>query len=364
MIDINLNNYEEYFIDYLDGNLNPSEVNQLMSFLDLYPELKEELNSFDNEIFAAPEEVFKAKEILKRNSIIVNTNSDNFDELCIAKLEGDLSDFEVQLFDKFIKSDSARARELELYKKVKLSPDNAIVYPEKFKLKRKVAKTRKLTFSIISAAASVIVVVGLYFLVPKQKTENIQAETEKTKVVIEEAVELIANSNIQEEGSQSKIEESIISKSKTGYNNTSIKEEVNIKSKGIVVTKEQYNEDFEEKEQVQLAYLNPIKIDISNNYITTKPSIREVTYFIPKIPQKQNGQISFKSFIAQSINNKLFDKKKDKIELFDIAQAGVESINKLAGTNMSLERVYDEKGNVNKTAFNSKLLAFSTPVKK
>ena len=73
--------------------------------------------------------------------------------------------------------------------------------------------------------------------------------------------------------------------------------------------------------------------------------------------------ISFRSFLAESVNKKVFKKKKDKIEMFDIAQAGVEGINKLTGGNMTLERIFDENGNPSKTEFTSRLLAFSTPAK-
>ena len=44
---INRNNYEMYFIDYLDGVLSPDLVSELLLFLDENPDLKEELSDLD-----------------------------------------------------------------------------------------------------------------------------------------------------------------------------------------------------------------------------------------------------------------------------------------------------------------------------
>jgi hypothetical protein len=39
---ISRQNYEQYFVDYLDGKLNDEQVGVLMSFLEFNPDLKEE----------------------------------------------------------------------------------------------------------------------------------------------------------------------------------------------------------------------------------------------------------------------------------------------------------------------------------
>src|SRR5690242_942664 len=40
---INLNNYEEYLLNYVDGELPAAEVRELLQFLQDHPELQEEL---------------------------------------------------------------------------------------------------------------------------------------------------------------------------------------------------------------------------------------------------------------------------------------------------------------------------------
>ena len=47
-MDINRQNFETYFIDYLDGRLDPGQVAELLSFLEKNPDLERELKEFEN----------------------------------------------------------------------------------------------------------------------------------------------------------------------------------------------------------------------------------------------------------------------------------------------------------------------------
>jgi len=42
-MEISRQNYEQYFVDYLDGKLNEKQVGILMSFIEFNPDLKVEL---------------------------------------------------------------------------------------------------------------------------------------------------------------------------------------------------------------------------------------------------------------------------------------------------------------------------------
>lgn len=64
---ININNYEEWMIDYLEGNLSAAQEKELTEFLAFHPELKAELDLF-NETKVQPDMdiVFANKESLKK----------------------------------------------------------------------------------------------------------------------------------------------------------------------------------------------------------------------------------------------------------------------------------------------------------
>lgn len=64
---ININNYEEWMIDYIEGNLSDAQVKEMQEFLTFHPELKAELDLF-NETKLQPDTtvVFENKESLKK----------------------------------------------------------------------------------------------------------------------------------------------------------------------------------------------------------------------------------------------------------------------------------------------------------
>ncbi|MBC8005772.1 MAG: hypothetical protein H7X84_09885, partial [Verrucomicrobia bacterium] len=45
---ITRDNYEAFFLDYLEGNLEETLIDQFLDFLEKNPDLKEELHLFEN----------------------------------------------------------------------------------------------------------------------------------------------------------------------------------------------------------------------------------------------------------------------------------------------------------------------------
>lgn len=52
---INKDNYEAYFLDYLEGNLSEKDKKELELFLIENPKLGEELKAYDNSLFLIPD---------------------------------------------------------------------------------------------------------------------------------------------------------------------------------------------------------------------------------------------------------------------------------------------------------------------
>ncbi len=356
MININRNNYEEYFIDFLDGNLNQTEREQLFLFLDANPDLKKELENFDGELVIKGEVSYENKSILLKKSLLAEVTSTNFDELCIASLEGDLNQAEEKYFQELIDEDSKKRKEFEVFKLTKFSHEEAIVFKHKHVLK-KIAKPRfKWNYAIISTAASIIILMGIYFLLPKQNTPLI----EKPIADINDQQKNIFENNIIKREKINKIEpinvylltdNKIINKVKIDI----LKENNVIDNKQSEITKNRY--DGIDK----LVALNvPFEVSSTINSIELHQTNRSV-YIMKTKSSGEEQYFTVGSFLASRVFNKT---ENEKLEWFDVAQASVEGINKLTGTSMSLERKYDENGNPDKTEFNSKLIAFSTPSKK
>ena len=207
----------------------------------------------------------------------------------------------------------------------------------------------------MSAAASVAILIAMYItmskpnlmeeqLMVRNEAKNITNELKSHEPIINKK-EVISKINKVTKTTQSKIK---VSTPKVEINES---------------LSNDLNEDVK-REYVQWTELTAKEIKIEQN----KPKdLNIITNFhdYEFSGNEQDEQVlSLRSFVAQTINKTFFNNKKDKIEAFDIAQAGVKGINKITGTKMTLERVYDINGNPKETQFTSRLIAFSTTVKK
>ncbi len=102
---INRDNYEAYFIDYLEGNLDEKLVDDFLEFLQQNPDLKEELAMFKS-VSLEPEEIkFNKKELLYKNKF---DSEDVFNNTSVAFMEGDLTDGEKEQFAKYLELTSGK----------------------------------------------------------------------------------------------------------------------------------------------------------------------------------------------------------------------------------------------------------------
>ena len=90
---INRNNYEAFFIDYLEGNLDEKLVDDFIEFLQQNGDLKEELSLFETVSIGQEEMTFSKKELLLKEKYDIESE---FNQAAVARLEGDISEFEKQ----------------------------------------------------------------------------------------------------------------------------------------------------------------------------------------------------------------------------------------------------------------------------
>jgi hypothetical protein len=131
-MNINLNNYEAYFLDYHEGNLSPQQVADLFLFLSQHPELKKEFEDFEHivlEDFSAP--VFENKDRLKKN-----ITAENREEYFIRAVEGTLDTTELALLTTFLTTHPEFVTEFNLFQKTKLQADASVVFENKTLLKQ------------------------------------------------------------------------------------------------------------------------------------------------------------------------------------------------------------------------------------
>ena len=173
---ITRSNYESWFLDYLDGHLDPSLNEEFQLFLQQNPDLAAELEDGDWLTFPKDETIhFEGKDLLKKTTI---RDEIEFQELAIAYHEGDLPLNDRIDFEMALSNSSQMSEEVRLFGRLKLMADPSIVFPEKQNLKKK-GRIVPLWSKLAAAAAVVILAYLLY-----QPDQNFQVPINKEVAVL------------------------------------------------------------------------------------------------------------------------------------------------------------------------------------
>ena len=155
---INIGNYEEWMLDLIEGNLNTAEEEEVRRFLDLNPDLKEELEEFENAVLV-PEDtlVFDEKVSLKKNDESFGDLTRN-EYLHIAKTEGVLTEEEQDEYALLMRTYPGALKKQHLFDKIVLKADAGVKYTGKNSLKRVtlVPAFSNETFNRVAAVAILI----------------------------------------------------------------------------------------------------------------------------------------------------------------------------------------------------------------
>ena len=160
-MNINKNNYEEYFIDYYDGNLSAEKVAELFLFLESNSDLKDEFESFSNISLESTKLEFPFKDKLKKDEV----NEINFSQYMIGAMEGDLNASEIRMLDEYLKANPSHEKEYRLFRATKLIP-SVEVYPDKRELKKTVPMVFNFSNAMKYAVAAILLLAfigGMYF---------------------------------------------------------------------------------------------------------------------------------------------------------------------------------------------------------
>jgi hypothetical protein len=345
---IDRNNYEAYFIDYLEDNLDKNMVDDFIEFLQQNPDLKEELSVL-GKVSVVPENVsFNKKNSLYKEEL---DSEKAFDEAAIATLEGDISVTRKTEFENYIANHPAKKRDVVLYKKTKLQPDKTIVFRNKKKLYRQ--STAKIVFLWSSRIAAVLILAFAFYTLFNYKTNpvlpgNRVAEVEK---------------NIVQKTTPVLIEEPVISE-KTEV--TEIKKpEPKPKNRATVPThkNKNFNKNRAKKQPVKTVTVkrSPVEIPPKMSSITASVDIKQppVKMAVMHITIPDDADLyTDEILLADKIKEKTGI---DKFEFNKITKAGLNLVETISKNKFQYET--NEEGKITKYNYKSRLLAFSIPSK-
>lgn len=150
---ITRDNYEIFFIDYLDGTLPPELIGELEAFLLVNRDLEEQLQAVEHCRLSVTPEHFSDKESLKKDTI-----HECPDYYAIATAENALSENDRKVLGKRIDSEVFQTL-TQIYRTLKLRPDLNIHFEKKACLYRK--SPRRILFRTISVAAGLLLLAGI-----------------------------------------------------------------------------------------------------------------------------------------------------------------------------------------------------------
>lgn len=172
-MNINRNNYEEYFLLYADNELTTAEKKMVEIFVKENPDLKEEFCMLKLTI-SSPDEDVKLSDksfLMKKEPSLINEK--NHEEIFVLYHDNELTEKEKQETVTFVARQPDLMGEFELIGKARLIPDPLVVYRNKKELYRKEKSGNVVPLFVWrSFAAAVFIGLGLWIGVPYLKNHD------------------------------------------------------------------------------------------------------------------------------------------------------------------------------------------------
>lgn len=349
-MDINRDNYEEFFLDFAEGKLSAEQEETLNNFLKFNPDLEAELKDFDLLQIAAEEIKMPFQDALKKEipSATDTISSNNFEMYSIAYLENDLTESQRSLFEDFLYSDAKYRVSFNLMKKTYLQTVS-VLFPNKSHLRKRSKAVINLRIMLPFAAAATIALLILirtdFFSIEPEivslpetaiSTEVVEIEPVITKPPVKEkaaSIQIIRNSRTQVPVSNLKIRPSI-------------------KEPQIEVAEKNF------KEIKRVAGINLSRLRISS--VNMKDD--QIVPVSQPLPAINMSSLAIADRLKYQFSRASGLLDEDDVFIWNLASQGIEEINKLAGTDMSLMASQDQEGSVSGFRFKSRFLNVTAPI--
>jgi len=181
---INELNYEDFLVSETEGLLDDVERASLDEFIRLNPQFEKDRKLYSLVHLSTDNDcVYESKDQLKKKAIPVGLiDAESFDSFLARELEGDLNPDEKQQLATFMNHNPHLEHDRELYKHTILKADTNIVYENKNQLKQIVTvPIRRIIYYTLSAAASLALIMSVYFLLNRNDVPNRIAQKSNVK---------------------------------------------------------------------------------------------------------------------------------------------------------------------------------------
>lgn len=245
-MNINLHNYEEYFLLYADNELSREDRFAVEDFVKQYPHLEEEFNMIKSTIMVPEKFQLKDKSFLLKSGDSEFINEQNFEEIFVLFHDEELSEKQKEITQVFVEKHPELKEEFLLIGKAKIQGD-AVAFPDKKSLIRKehsAISGRIIMFR--SLAAAVVLGFGLWMAVSYFNGETVQPQLAQQSKLPDTDISnnrLVENKSGHTDKSEITIEkmlansEGLTRSKESEKNNQEQKEEVLQKNKNLILAK-------------------------------------------------------------------------------------------------------------------------------
>jgi len=360
---IDRSNYEIWLIDWLDGSLDESQVARLLIFLNENPDIQEEFYEMSSFRIKSTGYTYDQKSSLKRTPQQITDSQ--FEYLCIAWLENDLSSLQKEEIKEIIARDAQKKKIFELIQKSKLIPDEIVYRDKKSLLKRSIPPVIiRLSVLGLSAAAIIALVIVFFFSGPDPLKLKTQAAA-----LVEPPVNVTSvnrEKNIPE--GVKDLRKILPAKRVTGKLSAGTGKKI-LPYSGTEGKPVQFNDRqpaISDTSGILLSKVTvPYDTDLGRRTFTGDLIALQASVSSP-VDYDDDNSSNFSRFIARTVRGKILKEKtlnEKPLKAYEIAEAGVAGLNKLFGWEMALDEKKDENGRLKSVYFSSKILKFNTPVK-
>jgi len=359
---IDRSNYEIWLIDWLDGNLNDIQVEELKLFLSVNPDLKEEFEELSAFSLKPSEKSYPDKSLLKKSTADIPDSQ--FEYLCVAFLENEITSGQRSELMEILDHDSEKKRTFELFQKIKLTPYEISFKDKNRLIKRSTAqKVIRLSVFALSSAAAIVLIIMTFLNLPQQLTNTIQNSAQNV---------IIDSINQQQSGdvvpaAETEVNKPVVTNQKTEKlvaEVQTLSTDESMSERIILLPADTSVRKFDNPDIVPVKV--PVNVSVVNNANILRNSLvaSNISFNAPAYDDERSN---IGRFIAKTFREKILkeDISKDTpLKGYEIAEAGVTGLNKLLGWEMALEKNNDENGELKSVYFSSRILKFNAPVKK
>jgi len=356
---ITRNNYEAFMLDYLEGNLSDDQEQQMMDFLKVHPDLEQDMRELEQLYLVPPEATYSGKQQLKKSLTLPDEGYTHFDELCLSRLEGEMTTAQSATFDELTGKDTRKRSIYRLYEITKLQPDTSVVFADKEDLKKETAVVmiRPSTRRYLAMAASVLLLMGLHLFLPRPG-EFTQPDIQAYRLPVKPAE--IPAASVETPPVAPK---AIAVHTPIHYQQLSAP----LTRQATPATEAPTPPD----RQAALASLQPLQ-PRKGIEMPREPIYARLDMPVLPLEEMRKGRNQRNAFGPYQKVDRFLERQNyalkntiqnQKFSLWDVAELGIEGISKLTGKDLTLERRYNQDGELQHLAFKTESFRLSTNLK-